>query len=156
MRGLSNTYFPIVILDRESDTIVAVGTLFIERKFLRGLASVGHIEDIAVDKRQQGKKLGLHVIQALTHISEHAGCYKTILNCSDANIRQFSPSLSLLLRDRDKNRCFWTAFYQKCGYEKRENEMVTWYPYSLALHTCSAGTLPQARYAPERARTPRL
>ncbi|PBK71491.1 hypothetical protein ARMSODRAFT_955267 [Armillaria solidipes] len=36
--------------------------------------------------------------EALTYISENSG-YKTILNCSDANI----------------------PFYQKCGYVKKEN-----------------------------------
>ncbi|KIP09313.1 hypothetical protein PHLGIDRAFT_18642 [Phlebiopsis gigantea 11061_1 CR5-6] len=109
-----HTYYGIVIVDKASDRIVAVGTIFVERKFLRGLGSVGHIEDIAVDERQQGKKLGLRVIQALTRISENSGCYKTILNCSDKNI----------------------PFYEKCGYQKKENEM--------------------AKYAPERVTTPRL
>ncbi|CAL1710898.1 unnamed protein product [Somion occarium] len=102
MRAAPKTYYSIVIVDKKSDRIVAVGTIFIERKFLRGLGSVGHIEDIAVDKNQQGKKLGLRIIQALTGISENSGCYKTILNCSDSNI----------------------PFYQKCGYEKKENEMT--------------------------------
>lgn len=87
LRAASHTYYSIVIIDKSSDRIVAVGTVFIERKFLRGLGSVGHIEDIAVDERQQGKKLGLRIIQALTRISENSGCYKTILNCSDKNIR---------------------------------------------------------------------
>ncbi|PCH37200.1 acyl-CoA N-acyltransferase [Wolfiporia cocos MD-104 SS10] len=114
LRAASHTYYSIVIVDKASDRIVAVGTVFIERKFLRGLGSVGHIEDIAVDKSQQGKKLGLRIIQALTGISENSGCYKTILNCSDSNI----------------------PFYQKCGYVKKENEM--------------------AKYAPDRARSPRL
>ncbi|KAH8103387.1 acyl-CoA N-acyltransferase [Cristinia sonorae] len=114
MRSAPLTYYGIVIVDKATDRIVAVGTVFIERKFLRGLGSVGHIEDIAVDKNQQGKKLGLRVIQALTTISENSGCYKTILNCSDSNI----------------------PFYEKCGYVKKENEM--------------------AKYAPERASTPRL
>ncbi|KAH9829879.1 acyl-CoA N-acyltransferase [Rhodofomes roseus] len=114
LRAAPRTYYSIVIVDKASDRIVAVGTLFVERKFLRGLGSVGHIEDIAVDKSQQGKKLGLRIIQALTGISENSGCYKTILNCSDSNI----------------------PFYQKCGFEKKENEM--------------------AKYAPERSRTPRL
>jgi len=113
-RGTPNTYYSIVIVDKPTDRIVAVGTVFIERKFLRGLGSVGHIEDIAVDKSQQGKKLGLRIIQALTGISENSGCYKTILNCSDSNI----------------------PFYNKCGYEKKENEM--------------------AKYAPERTPPPRL
>ncbi|KIY52126.1 acyl-CoA N-acyltransferase [Fistulina hepatica ATCC 64428] len=102
MRTGPPAYYPIVIVDKNTDQVVAAGTVFIEHKFLRGLASVGHIEDIAVDAKQQGKKLGLRIIQALTYISENSGCYKTILNCSDKNI----------------------PFYQKCGYEKRENEMV--------------------------------
>ncbi|KAF4585101.1 hypothetical protein EYR40_001937 [Pleurotus pulmonarius] len=106
MRSAPHTYYPLVIVDKASDVIVAVGCVFIERKFLRGLGSVGHIEDIAVDKGQQGKKLGLRVIQALTYISENSGCYKTILNCSDDNI----------------------PFYQKCGFEKKENEMAKYKP----------------------------
>ena len=88
MRSTPRTYYQLVIVDKHTDRIVAVGCVFIERKFLRGLGSVGHIEDIAVVKNQQGKKLGLRIIQALTHISENSGCYKTILNCSDANIRK--------------------------------------------------------------------
>jgi hypothetical protein len=95
-------YYSLVIVDRKSDAVVAVGTVFLERKFLRGLGVVGHIEDIAVDKSQQGKKLGLRVIQALTGISERQGAYKTILNCSTANV----------------------PFYEKCGYVQKENEMV--------------------------------
>ncbi|KAF9240059.1 acyl-CoA N-acyltransferase [Melanogaster broomeanus] len=106
MRALPSTYFSIVIVDKASDHIVGVGTVFLERKFLRGLGTVGHIEDIAVDKSQQGKKLGLRIIQALTHISENSGCYKTILNCSDANI----------------------PFYEKCGFSKKENEMAKYAP----------------------------
>jgi glucosamine-phosphate N-acetyltransferase len=96
-------YFSLVIVDRKSDAVVAVGTVFLERKFLRGLGMVGHIEDIAVDKSQQGKKLGLRVIQALTGISERMGSYKTILNCSTSNV----------------------PFYEKCGFVQKENEMVS-------------------------------
>jgi len=106
MRAAPHTYFPLVIVDKQSDKIVGVGNVFLERKFLRGLGSVGHIEDIAVDKNQQGKKLGLRIIQALTYISESSGCYKTILNCSDDNI----------------------AFYEKCNFVKKENEMAKYAP----------------------------
>lgn len=87
IQSCPKTYYSIVVVDKESDRIVGVGCVFVERKFLRGLGSVGHIEDIAVDKNQQGKKIGLRIIQALTSISENSGCYKTILNCSDHNIR---------------------------------------------------------------------
>jgi hypothetical protein len=40
------------------------------------LGVVGHIEDIAVAKEQQGKKLGLRIIQSLDYIAEQVGCYK--------------------------------------------------------------------------------
>ena len=99
MRAAAHSYYPIVIVDKATDQLVAVGTVFIERKFVRGLGSVGHIEDIAVKKDQQGRKLGLRIIQALTGISEAQGCYKTILNCSDSNIRkcQLCPTILLQL-----------------------------------------------------------
>ncbi|KAI0724934.1 hypothetical protein C8Q72DRAFT_643977 [Fomitopsis betulina] len=96
-RAAPRTYYTIVIVDKNTDRIVAVGTVFIERKFLRGLGSVGHIEDIAVDKNQQGKKLGLRIVRALTSISENSGCYKTILNCSDTNIRAYPIALVAVL-----------------------------------------------------------
>ncbi|CAG7848922.1 SubName: Full=Related to glucosamine 6-phosphate n-acetyltransferase {ECO:0000313/EMBL:CCA68354.1} [Serendipita indica DSM 11827] len=96
------TYYVISIVSKQTDKVVATGSVFIERKFLRGLGSVGHIEDIAVSKDMQGKKLGLRVIQTLVALSEKAGCYKTILNCSDENI----------------------PFYEKCGFKKKENEMA--------------------------------
>lgn len=84
----AQAYYVISIVEKATDRVVASGTVFIEKKFLRGLGSVGHIEDIAVSKDMQGKKLGLRVIQTLTSISENVGCYKTILNCSDDNVRE--------------------------------------------------------------------
>ncbi|KAG5341472.1 hypothetical protein C0989_010230 [Termitomyces sp. Mn162] len=106
LRNSGRTYYTVVIVDKASDQIVGVGTVFLECKFQRGISCVGHIEDIAVDEKQQGKKLGLRIIQALTYISENSGAYKTILNCSDKNI----------------------PFYEKCGYEKKENEMARYTP----------------------------
>jgi len=86
MRGETATYYILVVVERETDRIVGTGAVFVERKFLRGLGRVGHIEDIAVAREMQGKKLGIRIIQALTQISEDAGCYKSILNCSEANV----------------------------------------------------------------------
>ncbi|KAG8853831.1 hypothetical protein FRB96_007971 [Tulasnella sp. 330] len=100
--GLPPTYVVIAIVNKENDQIVATGTVFMEWKFLRGLSLVGHIEDIAVDKKVQGKRLGLRVVTALTEISEALGAYKTILNCSVDNI----------------------PFYEKCGYKQKEREMA--------------------------------
>lgn len=88
LRSCPNTYFTLVIINKSTDQIVGVGCVFVEQKFIRGLGKVGHIEDIAVDKNTQGRKLGLRIINALTAISEAIGCYKTILNCNNSNIRE--------------------------------------------------------------------
>lgn len=88
-------YFILVVLDggsddkssgstkKESSTdsktegrIVGTGALVVERKFIHNLGMVGHIEDIAVARDQQGKKLGLRIIQALDFVAEKVGCYK--------------------------------------------------------------------------------
>ena len=91
MCGEPAAYYILVVVSRETDQIVASGGVFVERKFLRGLGRVGHIEDIAVAREMQGKKLGLRMIQALTQISEDVGCYKTILNCNENNIGTSYP-----------------------------------------------------------------
>jgi len=99
----NHEYFTLVILSPE-DRVVGAGTIFIERKFIRNTGLVGHIEDIAVNKNQQGKKLGLRVIQALKYVGANRGCYKVILDCSEKNV----------------------PFYEKCGFTRKEVEMA-WY-----------------------------
>lgn len=74
------------------------------------LGLVGHIEDIAVAKDQQGKKLGLKLIQALDFIAEKVGCYKCILDCSEPN----------------------EGFYVKCGYKRAGLEMAHYYDGSTS------------------------
>lgn len=81
-------YYPLVLVEQAGARIVATGTLFLERKFIRALGAAGHIEDIAVDKSQQGKGLGRIIIAALTAVSEAVGAYKTILDCSEENQRE--------------------------------------------------------------------
>jgi glucosamine-phosphate N-acetyltransferase len=62
----------------------------LERKLLRNAGLIGHIEDIAVSKSMQGRKLGLRLINALDAISAAMGCYKVILDCSKDNIRRYA------------------------------------------------------------------
>ncbi|KAG9104299.1 hypothetical protein FRC06_003807 [Ceratobasidium sp. 370] len=102
LKRFPGAYFVIVIIDTSNDQVVGTGTVFMERKLIRNLGLVGHIEDIVVSPKMQGKKLGLRIINTLTHISEQQGAYKTILNCSNENI----------------------PFYQKCGFKQKENEMA--------------------------------
>ncbi|KAI1748916.1 glucosamine 6-phosphate N-acetyltransferase [Xylaria castorea] len=100
-----DTYYVLVIEDTNTGKVVGTGNLLVERKFIHSLGLVGHIEDIAVAKDQQGKKLGLRLIQALDFIAEKVGCYKTILDCSEAN----------------------EGFYVKCGFRRAGLEMAHYY-----------------------------
>jgi glucosamine-phosphate N-acetyltransferase len=100
----ADSYYLLCILD-SSERIVGTGALIVERKFIHNLGLVGHIEDIAVAKDQQGKKLGLRIIQALDFVAEKVGCYKTILDCSEAN----------------------EGFYVKCGFKRAGLEMAHYY-----------------------------
>lgn len=104
MAKRGDEYFLLVIVDGEGK-VVGTGALIVERKFIHNLGLVGHIEDIAVAKDQQGKKLGLRIIQALDYVAEKVGCYKTILDCSEAN----------------------EGFYVKCGFKRAGLEMAHYY-----------------------------
>ncbi|RAH42674.1 glucosamine 6-phosphate N-acetyltransferase [Aspergillus brunneoviolaceus CBS 621.78] len=100
----NDEYYLLVICDG-TGRVVGTGSLIVERKFIHALGMVGHIEDIAVDKDQQGKKLGLRLIQALDFVAEKVGCYKTILDCSESN----------------------EGFYLKCGFKRAGLEMAHYY-----------------------------
>lgn len=102
----NDTYHVLVICDSES-RVVGTGAVIVERKFIHNMGRVGHIEDIAVDKNQQGKKLGLRIIQALDYVAENVGCYKSILDCSEAN----------------------EGFYVKCGFKRAGLEMAHYYAH---------------------------
>lgn len=104
MAKRGDEYFLLVIVDGEGK-VVGTGALIVERKFIHNLGLVGHIEDIAVAKDQQGKKLGLRIIQALDYVAGKVGCYKTILDCSEAN----------------------EGFYVKCGFKRAGLEMAHYY-----------------------------
>lgn len=94
-----------VIRDISSDKIVAAGSLFIEYKFIHGLSSVGHIEDIVVDKDYRGLGLGKSIMNHLIKTAKDNNCYKVILNCNKNNI----------------------GFYKKCGFKEKEVEMALYF-----------------------------
>ncbi|CAN9159190.1 unnamed protein product [Alternaria alternata] len=104
MKTRNDEYY-LLCVTNSSNAIVGTGALIVERKFIHQLGLVGHIEDIAVAKDQQGKKLGLRIIQALDFVAEKVGCYKTILDCSEAN----------------------EGFYVKCGFKRAGLEMAHYY-----------------------------
>lgn len=63
--------------------VVGAATLLIETKFIHNGGTIGHIEDVVVDRDYQGKKIGEKIIKYLLDQAKLRGCYKTILDCSD-------------------------------------------------------------------------
>ncbi|GAW08201.1 acyl- N-acyltransferase [Lentinula edodes] len=104
MRAASKIYYPIVIVSKQTDQIVVRGCVFIERKFLRGLGSVGYIEDTAVHKSQQARAVDV----------------TTILNCSNENIPfyekcGFQKKENETLRDKRKLRVVYDSSWVVCA-----------------------------------------
>jgi GNAT superfamily N-acetyltransferase len=139
MRSCPDTYYPLAIFSaQDRSKMIAVGTIFMERKFIHGLCLYGHIEDIAVSKEVQGKGLGKKLILSLLALSESLGAYKTILDCSKDNIRGllslclscFGDSLrvdSLLPKVwvRRLLACAHSGPQSGCSFTQKEYEMVT-------------------------------
>lgn len=90
---------------RVSDKVVATGSLFIENKFIHKLSSVGHIEDIVVDKDYSGNGFGSIMVDVLKRLAKGAFCYKVILDC-----------------DKDV-----VGFYEKCGFVVKGVEMAMYF-----------------------------
>ncbi|KAI9760942.1 MAG: hypothetical protein M4579_001318 [Chaenotheca gracillima] len=126
MSERSDEYFILVIWDGAK--VVGAGTLVVERKFIHDLGVAGHIEDIAVAKDQQGKKLGLKIIQALDYVADKVGCYKV-----GSHLRQIEDS-SADTRSQSILDCSEAneGFYVKCGFKRAGLEMAHYYDPKLS------------------------
>lgn len=99
-----NSYHNIYVLE-EGGQVKAAATLLIEPKLLHNARSVGHIEDVVVDKASRGRGYGKILIRFLVAMAQQQNCYKVILDCSDNNI----------------------GFYKQCGLELLGNEMGVYF-----------------------------
>ena len=81
--------------------VVGATTLLIEQKFIHNGGIVGHIEDVVVDKKFQGQKIGEKIIEYILEYAKNRGCYKTILDCTE----EVKP------------------FYEKMGFKNVANEL---------------------------------
>lgn len=91
-----------VMYDTHANLIIGSTTILFEDKFIRKNALYGHIEDVIINKKYRGLKLGKKLVNHVVIYAKKMGCYKILLSCSDKNI----------------------AFYNKFGFIKNENNMV--------------------------------
>jgi len=98
---INNNPDHIIAVAELDGRIVGSTTLLIESKFIHNGGMVGHIEDVAVNKDFQGKKIGESIMKYLIEIAKKRGCYKTILDCTD----DVKP------------------FYEKLGFKQVANEL---------------------------------
>ena len=78
----------IIVIAELDGKIVGTTTLLIEPKFIHDGGLVGHIEDVVVEKKFQGQKIGNEIVKFLLEVAKNRGCYKTILNCTD-DVKEF-------------------------------------------------------------------
>ena len=84
-----NTVIFVAVLDNK---VVGSTVLIIEQKFIHNGGFVGHIEDVVVAKRHEGKGIGFKIMQTALEYAKNQGCYKTILDCDD-KVRPFYERL---------------------------------------------------------------
>lgn len=94
-------------LDPSLDNFVILGsgTGFIEPKIIRGGLNACHIEDIVVHKKYRGYGIAKKIIELLVDYSKLMQCYKVILDTQDETV----------------------AFYEKCGFSVKGNQMAVYF-----------------------------
>jgi glucosamine-phosphate N-acetyltransferase len=101
--GTSQLIF--VMEDTMSMKIVGHASVIFEHKLLQELRQIAHIEDVIIDDTYRGQKLGKQLIDFIVNYINRMNCYKVILDCNKTNV----------------------PFYEKCGFEKKENQMVIYF-----------------------------
>ena len=91
----------IIIVAEVNGQIIGSTTLFIESKFIHDGGLVGHIEDVVIDKKYQGKGIGKKILLHVLDVAKKRGCYKTILDCND-DVK---------------------SFYEKIGFKQSANSL---------------------------------
>uniref|UniRef100_A0A6C0D1P2 N-acetyltransferase domain-containing protein n=1 Tax=viral metagenome TaxID=1070528 RepID=A0A6C0D1P2_9ZZZZ len=84
--------------------IIGSGTIIYEPKIIHGGKSVGHIEDIIVDKNHRNKGIAQNILNILIELAKNK-CYKVILDCKEE----------------------LTDFYSKVGFNKNGNQMAKYF-----------------------------
>jgi glucosamine-phosphate N-acetyltransferase len=133
MRTHPQAYYVCVLANIDTDKIVACASLVLEWKFIHSAGFRGRIEDVVVDEKMRGLKLGnmfvvfiyLFIVYILLSLCEHVtalgrylGCYKMSLECKTHLIH----------------------FYSKCGFnvDAGNNFLVQRFDHSVSSAELSA------------------
>lgn len=81
--------------DGQGGRIVGASTLFVEPKLIHGGSRAGHIEDVSVLGRAQGRGIGAALVRACLDEAGRRGCYKTILDCAE-DVRPFYEGIGFV------------------------------------------------------------
>jgi glucosamine-phosphate N-acetyltransferase len=91
----------VIYVAVKDNIVIGSASIIIEQKFIHGGGKVGHIEDVVVAKKFQGKGIGQKIVKSLLEYAQKQGCYKTILDCTDEVI----------------------PFYERIGFKRYSNSM---------------------------------
>ena len=104
MKSCLNSYYILVVHDLKTDKIVGNTTLVNEQKFIRHASSRGRIEDVVVDDKYRGKKLGKLLLDFAVGLSKVVGCYKVSLECKDG-LKKFYQQFGFQSEDGQNYLC---------------------------------------------------
>ena len=77
--------------DPKNIQIIGSGTIIYEPKIIHGGKSVGHIEDIIVDKNHRNKGIAQNILNMLVKLAKNK-CYKVILDCKEELVEFYSKN----------------------------------------------------------------
>jgi glucosamine-phosphate N-acetyltransferase len=78
----ANPVYHFLVAVSNDGQVIGATTLLVEQKFIHRGGLVGHIEDVAVRKGQEGRGVGGSVVRAALEMAGALGCYKVILDCT--------------------------------------------------------------------------
>ena len=90
MKSCMNTYYVVVVEDRNLARVIGAATLVVEKKFIHSCGLVGRLEDVVVSDEYRGKQLGKLVVSITSLLATKLGCYKITLNCADKMIKFYN------------------------------------------------------------------
>ena len=80
-----NPLFTLFGIIENNETLIGLGALWLQPKYFH--APIGHIEDIVIDEKYRGQKLGSYLVQAIINCAKNEKkCDQVVLKCKEKNI----------------------------------------------------------------------